>query len=191
MYLEKNESTGGGRGWHYSTRLSQIEENFFWGGQEKFGWQGAGLFAIRQERTRCHYLRWGGRVRVRWPIYMVTLLVSAVLIQLIPIICGVGCINTTIISSVSAALGRPTQKMPTPDSGAAPDRCCPPLPVTTPDPGASLTRLLCWFSKKMIRYNMLCSLWMQNYLLITPLANAHSFHEFKLMWKLMHIITQL
>jgi hypothetical protein len=31
----------------------------------------------------------------------------------------------------------------TPDPGAAPNRCCPPMPVAAPDPDASLTRLFC------------------------------------------------
>jgi hypothetical protein len=35
MYLEKNESTGGGRGWHYLTRLSPIEEKFGGGGDKR------------------------------------------------------------------------------------------------------------------------------------------------------------
>jgi hypothetical protein len=41
-----------------------------------------------------HCLRCGGRFGVGL-FYRVTLLVSAVLTQLIPIICGVGCIKTT------------------------------------------------------------------------------------------------
>jgi hypothetical protein len=96
MYLEKNESTGGGRGWHYSTRLSQIEENLGGRGRDCLQIDNArALFAIRQERAHHHYLRCSGRVRVRWPISRATLLVSAVLIQLIPIIFGVSCIRTT------------------------------------------------------------------------------------------------
>jgi hypothetical protein len=73
--------------------ISNRREIWGEGGQEKFGRHGAGLFVIRQESALCHYLGCDGRVRV-WPIYMVILLVSAVLRQLIPIICGVGCINT-------------------------------------------------------------------------------------------------
>jgi hypothetical protein len=45
--------------------------------------------------ARRHCLRCGGQVGVRWPIYRATLLVSVVLIQPIPIICGVSCINST------------------------------------------------------------------------------------------------
>jgi hypothetical protein len=71
MYLKKNESTVGGRGWHYLTRLSQIEEKFKRAGeQEKFGQQRAHalpLFANRQEHAHRHCLRCGGRVGVRWP----------------------------------------------------------------------------------------------------------------------------
>jgi hypothetical protein len=68
MYLEKNESTGGGRGWHYSTRLSQIEE--------KLGRQGwdclqidntRELFAIRQERMSPLFdVWWSGRGSVAY-----------------------------------------------------------------------------------------------------------------------------
>jgi hypothetical protein len=65
------------------------------GGQEKFGRQGARLFAIRQECVCCHCLRCDGQIGVRWPIYRATILVSAILIQSIPIICGVNCIKTT------------------------------------------------------------------------------------------------
>jgi hypothetical protein len=53
------------------------------------------LFAIHQERVCRNCVRCGGRVGVRWPIYRVTLLVLVVLIQPIPITCGVGCIKIT------------------------------------------------------------------------------------------------
>jgi hypothetical protein len=70
------------------TRISQREQKFGGGGgggQEKFGWQGAGPFALRQERARRHCLWCSGQVGV-WPIYRATLLVSAVRITYVAMV---------------------------------------------------------------------------------------------------------